>query len=124
MALNDQLNAIEAQLTTLAIGLGRAIETAEDNLHKLRYDIEPKLDKALKGGNNPIEAKDIDQMLFKIRLSFVEVARGRKIEAIKALREATNAGLKEAKDTVEWMEGYLKSAKEMAVRESQQKAAE
>jgi hypothetical protein len=38
------------------------------------------------------------------------IFKGRKIEAIKLYRDATGAGLKEAKDAVEKLEGELKAA--------------
>jgi ribosomal protein L7/L12 len=40
-------------------------------------------------------------LLRKLSLAFRANTEGRKIEAIKVIREATGCGLKEAKDTVE-----------------------
>lgn len=82
------------------------VETLNAVKDKLKYDIEPKLDKALEGKAAPDPAKpqlSPDDMLRKLRYCILYATSGRKIKAIKELRAVTNAGLKEAKDTVEWI---------------------
>ena len=75
--------------------------------HKLKYDIEPKLDKALSGASTADPCRpSTDRMLWLVRQIAVEIRGEAKIEAIKWLRELTDCSLQEAKHTIEWLQSY------------------
>lgn len=129
MAINDDLAEIKAVLYTVARGLEEGVVEIKDANNKLRYDIEPKLDKALEGKTASAEEKkpSPDEIIRNLKYYILYAATNRKIEAIKALREATGVGLREAKEAVEWIEGRLAVVREAAVndyKDNQAKEAE
>jgi len=116
MALNDQLADMEYKLNQLIMGLSEVQRNIEGISEQLKYDIEPKLDKALEGKTAPPkkEKLSIEHMLWLVRQIAVEVREGRKIEAIKCLRKLTNCGLAEGKITIEFLEKYSDYSKKEA----------
>lgn len=118
MAINHQLADIDYKLNQIVQGLSEISRDTEGVKATLKYDIEPKLDKALegKGGAAETPQKPPEDRLRHLRYAILYATSERKIEAIKSLREATGAGLKEAKDTIEWLiervEGVIASAKQ------------
>lgn len=72
----------------------------EDESRDLKRQVEELKGQLTKAQNTP-PAFNPDWMLRSLSPIFGDVGRGQKIQAIKAVRELTGCGLKEAKDCVE-----------------------
>ena len=105
----DVGNDIE-ELATGDVGVGLAAEAVDlADYMKDTYGIEPAAGGAVMmagGGGDDDAAGEAEQTEFDVIL---EAAGDKKIQCIKAVREATGLGLKEAKDLVE---GHPKTVKE------------
>jgi ribosomal protein L7/L12 len=104
MGMAEDIAHIRFQIERMATttDMSDQLDSIQD---KLRHDIEPKLDKAL---NDKTPATEDDttpsQKLTHIRFAILYATSEREPEAIKRLRQATGADLREAKETAEWIE--------------------
>lgn len=120
MSLSNQVDQIYTMVRAMYHTTGGFGETVDNIYEKLKKDIEPKLDMALEGKTATAATQEnihMDEKIRQLKLMLIYAADGRKIEAIRAIRTATGAGLNEAKDAVEWIEIRLKIIRDRAVKD-------
>lgn len=116
MSMAEDIAQIKWEIRQLgdAANMAGTIDAISD---KLKYDIEPKLYKALKEKGESPQSTELTpaQKLYHMRLAIVFLTSDRLIDGIKNLRQAKGASLKEAKDTADWIKermGIINESKE------------